>query len=241
MVATQQMGYTYQQIDTPKMCYNAAQLFSLQWYASDVGTWTQDTEAGSLILHGFVKKAAGGPSSQTFPKLIQFERSSQRDLYMVLNWQGTTTGSSPNEQTQEAVNQVTLVEAGADGLGFAPTVLQAKLSAGERFVMPEYFDNGCPLDIRIEEINIAQGHAKIRIESCPASADAEATSPHLPRSECNDNGRCEAFENCYNCPSDCRGHMTGNDFGRFCCDGGPLVEGEYHIAACDDARCGYEC
>ncbi len=56
------------------------------------------------------------------------------------------------------------------------------------------------------------------------------------------NGVCEAAngEDCTNCPADCRGVQKGKDSSQYCCGGG----GGFNPTDCADARCtsnGYEC
>lgn len=232
---TTQMGFVYRALDAPQMCYNAAQMYHLGWYDGQLGIWDKFTQPGTLVLHGFTKQG----NKNAFPKLVNFQWSSQTDLYMSFNWK-----QGFNQDTQEAANQVTLVQQGSDGIGYSASLLKAKLGEHERFVFENFFDEPdapCPhLDIRVDAIDLEQGQATITIQTCPppveATEDANGIN-HSPRSDCNDNGKCEAFENCQNCPLDCASHLVGNEFGRFCCDGGPIILGDCHINSCEDARC----
>ncbi len=53
---------------------------------------------------------------------------------------------------------------------------------------------------------------------------------------CDDDGSCEAGEDCNNCPNDCRSKTGGKPSGRYCCDG--------DLPDCGDTRCsesGWSC
>jgi hypothetical protein len=70
---------------------------------------------------------------------------------------------------------------------------------------------------------------------CPGQDCDEANDICVPLA-CNDNGTCEAGEDCNNCPNDCRQKTTGKPSSRYCCDG--------DLPNCGDARCseeGWDC
>ena len=46
---------------------------------------------------------------------------------------------------------------------------------------------------------------------------------------CDNDGACEAGEDCYNCPNDCRQKTNGSPSSRYCCDG--------DLTDCGDTRC----
>ena len=53
-----------------------------------------------------------------------------------------------------------------------------------------------------------------------------------PHQVCDNDGNCEAGEDCNNCPNDCRQKTTGAPNSRYCCDG--------NLLDCGDGRCSEE-
>jgi len=50
---------------------------------------------------------------------------------------------------------------------------------------------------------------------------------------CDNDGTCEAGEDCNNCPNDCEGRSTGRPSGRFCCGNGIAEDAEGDGSICD--------
>jgi hypothetical protein len=98
----------------------------------------------------------------------------------------------------------------------------------------------CAIDEECDDGLFCTGTETCVSGSCQSSGDPctgedvcnEATGKCDPP-VCDNDGICEAGEDCNNCPNDCRQKTTGNPNGRYCCDGDVLPD-------CGDARCSEE-
>jgi hypothetical protein len=102
---------------------------------------------------------------------------------------------------------------------------------------------GCSTDAECGDDLFCSGTETCRAGSCESSGDPcgagtecnEASNSCDPP-VCDNDGTCEAGENCSNCPGDCRQKTNGNPRTRYCCDGDQ--------PACGDSRCsetGWSC
>jgi hypothetical protein len=67
-------------------------------------------------------------------------------------------------------------------------------------------------------------------DPCPGGTVCNEANDSCDPTGCDNDGFCEAGEDCNNCPNDCRAKLNGNPNGRYCCDGDVLPD-------CGDARC----
>ena len=94
------MGYSYPELDGPKMCFNAAKSWQLGWYNSRHLTLNLNEayygEIGSIVHENSDQK----------PAIIKINSiDSSTDLFITFNW-----ANDFNSGTQEGGNQVLVVE-----------------------------------------------------------------------------------------------------------------------------------
>ena len=142
---------------------------------------------------------------------------------------GFNKASGINKDTADARNQVTITQAGNDGLGYSQSWLKAKLSEGEKYMIPSW-RNGIDLTIHVEEINLSANpsYASVLMIFGDSNMDPPTKQPSkeptmVPSkspinsgsddSECGD-GICEMMEDSESCPDDCSGKelVTTFDF-----------------------------
>ena len=109
----------------------------------------------------------------------------------------------------------------------------------------EFLDpqGGCTTDAECDDGLFCTGTETCVSGSCQSSGDPctggtvcnEATDT-CDAPVCDNDGTCEAGEDCNNCPNDCRQKTNGNPNSRYCCDG--------DLPDCGDSRCsesGWSC
>ena len=110
----------------------------------------------------------------------------------------------------------------------------------EEFLAPQ---GGCTSDAECDDGLFCTGTETCVSGSCQSSGDPcpggttcnEATDT-CDAAACDNDGSCEAGEDCNNCPNDCRSKTNGNPNSRYCCDG--------DLPDCGDSRCsesGFSC
>ncbi len=102
------------------MCFNAAKSWQSQWYTDK--SIEMDTGCQTVTLSGIADY------SDTPNKVLVKINKSGDDLFIAFN-----AKKGINSGTQEAGNQVTVVEAGGGGTSYAESTLLAKLSSGESY------------------------------------------------------------------------------------------------------------
>ena len=73
-------------------------------------------------------------------------------------------------------------------------------------------------------------------DPCPGGTTCNEATETCDTPACDNDGTCEAGEDCNNCPNDCRQKSNGNPKSRYCCDG--------DLSGCGDSRCsesGWSC
>jgi len=149
------MGYSYSSDDGPIMCFNAAKSWQFGWYDDRhiVLSTSNPTYEGQLV--GI---ADYSPSSA--PVLVKLNTATSTDYYVNFN---RKTGI--NSGTVEAGNQVTVVEQGGEGTGYAESSLKAKLGNGGIYTISNFDGSGQDATIVVNSINtnVNPGFANVSI------------------------------------------------------------------------------
>ena len=158
------------------------------------------------------------------PVVVKIESGTSNDLFV-----GFNMASGINRDTADARNQVTITQAGNNGLGYSQSWLKAKLSEGETYTVSKW-RNGIDLTIQVEEINLSSDPAYANVlmtfgdqNMNPPTKQPSKEPTKLPSlspiesgsddSKCG-NGICEMTEGSEVCPADCAGKelVTTFDF-----------------------------
>ncbi len=165
---TGMMGYSYGVDDSPQMCFNAAKSWQSQWYTSKSIIVDPSADVGYCFegrLYGIADYS--NPASSVV--LVKIDDSSSTDIYVAFNRK-----IGINSNTQEAVNQVTVVSAGGEGISYSASELLAKLGAGGVWSGIIY---GKTMTVHVLSINtsVSPAYATVRISEngnpCSPPAD----------------------------------------------------------------------
>ena len=183
---TGMMGYSYGQSNSPEMCFNAAKSWQLGWFSDRHKTVSPlDGESWSGRLYGPVDY----PSTSTGDTvLLKIETKTTTDYFVMFNRQ-----SGFNWDTREGGNQVTIVTAGENGEGYAPSDLKAKLSAGKSFLIPDFQGTGLPVEIIVTSINPSGTPAFADVTILSGTA---APTPSPTATFCDSNADCNGLFAC---------------------------------------------
>jgi len=172
------MGYSYSSDDGPIMCFNAAKSWQFGWYDDRhiVLSTSNPTYEGQLV--GI---ADYSPSSA--PVLVKLNTATSTDYYVNFN---RKTGI--NSGTVEAGNQVTVVEQGGEGTGYAESSLKAKLGNGGIYTISNFDGSGQDATIVVNSINtnVNPGFANVSIcigpctSPTPIPVNLPTSSPVVP-------------------------------------------------------------
>ena len=154
------------------MCFNAPNMYQLGWYSayyvnlpvSGNFAWTGD-------LVGMAEKGAASASDKMIVRIV----AGTTDVYINFNRQiGINSG------TQEGGNQV-LVTTRSTGTGYAPSKLQAKLSAGGTITMTNFAGTSNSMKITVNSINVGTVPARANVSTKLGSSTSVPTpAPVLP-------------------------------------------------------------
>lgn len=81
--------------------------------------------------------------------VVKLESGTSNDLFV-----GFNRAVGVNRDVPEARNQVTVVQAGGDGLTFSQSYMKAILSEGESYVVSNWRETGLDMTIHVKEINL---------------------------------------------------------------------------------------
>jgi V8-like Glu-specific endopeptidase len=95
---------------------------------------------------------------------------------------------------------------------------------------------GCSSDAECDDGQFCSGFETCSGGACQSGADpcsggtvCNESTDSCDAAVCDNDGFCEAGEDCYNCPNDCRQKVNGSPNRRYCCDG--------DLPECGDSRC----
>jgi len=166
--------------DIGKMCFNPAKSWQLGWYGDAYATLDPTVDycwSGTLIGIGEWDNGDYG-----YPVVLKLETGTEDDIFI-----GFNRAAGPNAENDEADDEVTIIEAGANGNDYSPSKLKAHLVAGESYTFSDWSGTGNNLVVTAEEIDISNtpGTAKIKVrygESCtdaPTTTEPPSLSPSI--------------------------------------------------------------
>lgn len=124
------------------------------WYNDDNGTRILDPKGGPTAFTPTVLTMVGiaeynnSTNSKEQPVTIKLETGTSADYFI-----GYNRAVGTNEQNEEAVNEVTIVEAGSDGTGYSQRDLKATLVAGESHIITNFGGTGKDLNVTATAID----------------------------------------------------------------------------------------
>jgi len=134
------MGASYNENDTPKMCFNGANSWQLGWYSDRQKSidLSNEVETFKVFLVGVAQYAS---SSKNQHIVVQLTGGS-KDYYLAFNCK---TGM--NDGTNEGNNQVLITH-----IDSSQSTLVAKLKKGEQYVISNYGSSGNNVTISVNTI-----------------------------------------------------------------------------------------
>jgi hypothetical protein len=201
-------------------CYNAAKNYQISkakeggWYTdrvTDIQEWDSGTVGGTIWSGQIVGVAEYGINPRDRPVVLKLETGTDTDLYIGFN---RATGS--NKDNDEADDELTITETGAEGLAYSQSFLKATLRSGETYTHSNWRKYGIDLVVHVNEINTAAvlGYADVTVEfgeyssssPTPRPTGVPTSSPTTssPTQLCG-NDVCDVKETADSCPVDCLG------------------------------------
>ncbi|CAJ1946003.1 unnamed protein product [Cylindrotheca closterium] len=124
------MGYSYNDKEFPKMCFNPAKSWQLKWYANKQATYTPTCGEVTMKIGSIIDY----DESQVTTVLLQISQTTESlDYYLSYNARALF-----NHETQEGGNKVVIDAQGGNGDSFSKSTLEARLEVGESFEMIDF-------------------------------------------------------------------------------------------------------
>ena len=226
------------------MCYNSAKTFQIargseSWYNEndfDTRVWNSGTVGGTQWSGAIIGIADYNNNPNSRPVVVKLESGGPDDLFV-----GFNRAKGINIDVADARNQVTVTEAGNDGLGYSQSFLKATLSQGESYRVVNWRGTGVDMTIYVHEINLSAnpGYADVtmsfgdpQIHQTTSTTPIPTVSPtRIPTRDptkkptviptlsptrsinlpCG-NSICDGDENSSTCPIDCLGRVLSSTF-----------------------------
>lgn len=171
------MGNPLYSDDTGKMCWNAAKTWQVGWYSSNTYTFDESQGSWSGDLVGVAD--FGNDNIGDKPVVIKIETGTTTDQFIAFN-----RAIGFNSDNDEADNEVTIVETGADGEGYSQSYLKAHLVQGESYAFTNWAGSGQDLVVTAETINIltnpGYAHVTICLGTCGTSHPTASPTTNAP-------------------------------------------------------------
>lgn len=164
------MGNPYHADDDGLLCFNAAKIFQIarghnSWYNKndhDTEIWDSSTSSSSYWAGTIIGIADYQNNRNARPVVVKVESGTLSDIFL-----GFNRAKGVNLQTAQYQNQVTVIEAGNDGVGYSQSYVKAALSTGESYTLAKNWrGSGLPLTITVNDIDINAnpGYADVLIQ-----------------------------------------------------------------------------
>jgi len=211
------MGFSFNEDDSPVMCFNAAKSFQLGWYADKAITVSPFDSSWT----GRVMGIADYDNIAGYNVLLKIETDQDVDFYLNFN---RKTGI--NSGTVEGGDKVLVTTQGRNGAGYSDSQLVATISTGSSYTISNFGNSGKSVRIFVKEINLSASPAYADVTVSPScSADSQCRQTFSgacsqdnwvcdrstnfcalsnQANTCNCDYSCDdQFETAEECPSDC--------------------------------------
>lgn len=205
------MGSLYGLENAPEMCFNGAKSFQMGWYDDKVVTVAPFSSSWSGRVGGICDYQ--NPKTETV--VLKIETGTDEDYFVNFNRR-----NGINSGTREGGNQVLVTKQGTNGVGYSVSYLQAKLTSGRSFTIPNFGESGRPVYIKVDQINLnsSPAYADVSVEmGCTSDSDCQRdamfacpsycstrTNTCEVKTGCDCDATCNAStEDMFQCPSDC--------------------------------------
>ena len=164
------MGNPLFQDDVGAMCYNPAKNFQISqadagngWYTkpTDTPVWDSGIVGGTQWSGKLIGIADYDNNPNDNPVVLKIESGSLQDLFV-----GFNRAAGVNRDNKQADDKVTVVQAGADGVGYSQSFLLATLTQGESYIVSNWRGSHHDLTIKV---------ADVKLDANPAYATVSVT------------------------------------------------------------------
>ena len=159
------MGYSFAQLNGPKMCFNGAKSFQSTWYRSATHVINPSGGAPRVNTEGCFAGKLYGISQYTGspdqPVLLKINEPQPEMMDFIVSF---NENSGINSGTKEGANQVLIHTVENEGTVHNNSTLIAKLGAGESFTIENFGNSGKDVIITVDAISSSPSFATVRIE-----------------------------------------------------------------------------
>lgn len=152
------MGNPYYSDDEGVMCYNPAKNFQMamgshSWYNDhdhDVLVWDSSADPGTQWSGTIIGISDYENNPDARPVVVKLETGTSKDLFV-----GFNRAWGINQDVADARDEVTVMEAGSNGMGYSQSFLKAILPEGGSYRVRNWRNSGVDMTIRVREINLS--------------------------------------------------------------------------------------
>ena len=141
-----QMGNPLYGDDEGKMCYNAAKSWQIGWYDDRKRVINPKTENVVVKMVGIADYLES--ETDTLPVVLKLETDTNDDYFIAFN-----RARGVNSQNDEADNEVSIVQAGANGQYYSLSSLKEHLVEGQQETITNFGGVGKDIIVRVESID----------------------------------------------------------------------------------------
>ena len=115
----------------------------------DTTVWNSGTHPGSQWFGSLIGVADYPNNPHSRPIVVKLESGTSNDLFV-----GFNRAIGVNRDVLDARDQVTVIQAGGDGLVFSQSYVKAVLSQGDSYSVSNWHGSGLDMTIHVNEINL---------------------------------------------------------------------------------------
>ena len=135
------------------MCYNPAKSFQIAsagaWYEDSVITWNSGSTNPKLWSGKVVGLADYDNNPLNHPVSIKLTTGTNTDYFL-----GFNRAKGVNSDNKQASDQVTIIETGANGIGYSQSFLTATLLQGQSYTFSNWQGSGKDMVVSVKTIDL---------------------------------------------------------------------------------------
>ena len=162
------------------MCYNPAKNFQLSqqgsWYSDHIRVWNSGNSQPNAKIETLIGIADFGNNKSNLPVVVKLETNNADDIFV-----GFNRVRGINSAAKDAIDKVTVIIQGNDGIGYSPSMMLAELAAGETYTINDWQSSRKNMVITVNNIRKGSDPWTAEVEFNFDGGTASSTPPPTPQ------------------------------------------------------------
>ena len=142
------------------------------WYSDHIRVWNSGDSQPKANTYNIIGIADYGNNPNNYPVVVKLETGTEFDIFVGLN-----RVRGINAKAKDAIDEVSIIEQGGDGKGYATSVMMKSLGDGRSYTFGNWRKTGKNMVVTVKKIETGSDPWYATVEFNFDNADSDTPSP----------------------------------------------------------------